>query len=203
MSAILLLYVSRDGQTRRVMDRVGERLVAFGLDVETCEVGVDEPSRKLDLWDGVVVGAPVRWGKYPAAVSRLVREHRRALTRVSSVLVSVSLSAGLRSRFASKAERYAARFLRLTEWTPNRSTLIGGALCYTRYGAFNRWVLRFIAWISGADTDTSRDHEYTDWGAVDRLADELAASWLSKPRLGEARVGGSSRLVMARRDGTR
>jgi menaquinone-dependent protoporphyrinogen oxidase len=35
--------------------------------------------------------------------------------------------------------------------------------------------MRFIASQTGATTDTSRDHEYTDWQALDRFADELAA----------------------------
>jgi menaquinone-dependent protoporphyrinogen oxidase len=34
--------------------------------------------------------------------------------------------------------------------------------------------MRFIAKRAGATTDTSRDHEYTDWQALDRFADELA-----------------------------
>jgi menaquinone-dependent protoporphyrinogen oxidase len=34
--------------------------------------------------------------------------------------------------------------------------------------------MRIIARRGGATTDTSRDHEYTDWQALDRFADELA-----------------------------
>ena len=31
-----------------------------------------------------------------------------------------------------------------------------------------------ISGMVGASTDTSRDHDYTDWDAVDRYADEVA-----------------------------
>jgi menaquinone-dependent protoporphyrinogen IX oxidase len=34
--------------------------------------------------------------------------------------------------------------------------------------------MRFISSIVGASTDTSRNHEYTDWGAVDTYAEEFA-----------------------------
>jgi menaquinone-dependent protoporphyrinogen oxidase len=33
--------------------------------------------------------------------------------------------------------------------------------------------MKRIARASGGSTDTSRDHEYTDWEALDRLVDEL------------------------------
>jgi len=38
-----------------------------------------------------------------------------------------------------------------------------------------RFVMKQIARKTGSPTDTSRDHELTDWAAVDRFAGELAA----------------------------
>ena len=52
---------------------------------------------------------------------------------------------------------------------------VAGALLYRQYGAIVRLVMRFIAKVAGATTDTSRDHEYTDWQMLDRFVDELAA----------------------------
>jgi menaquinone-dependent protoporphyrinogen oxidase len=57
---------------------------------------------------------------------------------------------------------------------------VAGALLYRQYGAIVRLVMRFIAMQTGATTDTSRDHEYTNWEALDRFADELAADVESK-----------------------
>ena len=33
--------------------------------------------------------------------------------------------------------------------------------------------MRLIARSTGADTDTSKDYEYTDWAAVDRMVAEI------------------------------
>ena len=52
---------------------------------------------------------------------------------------------------------------------------VAGALLYRRYGLLVRTMMRFISSIVGASTDTSRDHEYTDWQAVDGYAKEFAA----------------------------
>jgi menaquinone-dependent protoporphyrinogen IX oxidase len=40
-------------------------------------------------------------------------------------------------------------------------------------GFFKRLVLRSIAKREGASIDTSRDHEYTNWSAVERLSREM------------------------------
>ena len=48
-----------------------------------------------------------------------------------------------------------------------------GALRYSRYGWLKRRLMRSIARREGGDTDTSRDHVYTDWDAVDRFAVDI------------------------------
>ena len=48
--------------------------------------------------------------------------------------------------------------------------LFAGALVYTRYGWLKKRLMRSIAKRDGSDTDMSRDHEYTDWDAVDEFA---------------------------------
>lgn len=41
--------------------------------------------------------------------------------------------------------------------------LIAGALAYSKYSRPIKCVMQKIAKKTGEDTDTSRDHEYTDW----------------------------------------
>ena len=48
-----------------------------------------------------------------------------------------------------------------------------GAIKYTQYGFITRWIMRRIAKKEGGDTDTSRDHEYTDWVQVTRFAEKF------------------------------
>jgi menaquinone-dependent protoporphyrinogen oxidase len=49
-----------------------------------------------------------------------------------------------------------------------------GALAYTQYRWWLRWVMKQISRSQGRPTNTSRDHDLTDWGAVDRFAARLS-----------------------------
>ena len=60
-----------------------------------------------------------------------------------------------------------------TGFQPDTVGLFAGALAYTKYNIFVRLVMKRIARKEGAPTDTSRDHELTNWPALDRFVDEL------------------------------
>ena len=66
------------------------------------------------------------------------------------------------------------KFTADTGWTPARIATVAGRLAYTQYNWLVRLMMRRIARKEGGATDTSRDHEYTDWAQVERLADQLA-----------------------------
>ena len=48
---------------------------------------------------------------------------------------------------------------------------------------FTRRVMRWISRREGRDTDTSHDHEYTNWDAVARFADEFARVLVTRTAL--------------------
>ena len=43
-----------------------------------------------------------------------------------------------------------------------------------------RWVMKFMAGAKGAPTDTSKDHEYTDWAKLYAFLDEFTGSATEK-----------------------
>ncbi len=67
-------------------------------------------------------------------------------------------------------KKIAEDFLAIHHWRPNLIDIFGGALTYTQYGWFTKIIMRYISKQAGSSTDTSRDHEYTDWNQVDRFA---------------------------------
>jgi menaquinone-dependent protoporphyrinogen oxidase len=112
-----------------------------------------------------------------------VRETREALERLPTAFFSVSLAICEPTEAGRKeAEGYAEEFFRLTRWHPGKVALFAGALRYTRYGVFTRWIMKRIARGKGSpDLDTSRDYEYTDWDGVTRFAEEFLG--VAAPRL--------------------
>ena len=194
MRTLAVLYATREGQTRRIAEHVAATLRTRGFLVDVLEIGQD-PSADFELtrYAASVVAASVHVGKHEREMVEFVKKHRAELERMPSAFLSVSLSeAGAEDASASpeRRERAAANvksmigaFIRETGWSPTHVRPVAGALLYRQYGTIVRLVMRLIAKQAGATTDTSRDHEYTDWQALDRFADELASL------VGEAKAG--------------
>jgi len=68
-------------------------------------------------------------------------------------------------------DKWLASFAAKTGWTPGCVEHVAGALPYTKYNFLTRWVMKRIAREQGNATDTTRDHEYTDWEALGGFAD--------------------------------
>jgi len=100
------------------------------------------------------------------------------------VFLSVSLSeAGVERsapdteehrRFVADVSKVENAFISETGWPAERFKAVAGALPYSKYNWFVRFVMKRIAQKSGGDTDTSRDYEYTNWVAVDKFVAEFA-----------------------------
>jgi menaquinone-dependent protoporphyrinogen oxidase len=163
MARILILHASVEGQTARIAARLADDLRAKGHAVALCDARDDvDPAAH----DAVVIGASVHYGRHPARLRRFVRNHVRALETRPSAFFSVSLSGN---------ERYGADFLRRAGWRPALIASFVGALRYSRYGWFERRLVQAFARMGGHSTDTSRDHDYTNWAAVSRFAESFAA----------------------------
>jgi len=128
----------------------------------------------------VIVGASIHMGKHERNVVHYVRRNRAALERLPSAFFSVSLAAHDKTEQAhNEVEGYIDKFIQQTGWRPHRVGLFAGALLYTQYGFFTRWIMHKIARDKGnPDTDTSRDYVYTDWGRVERFAEEFLEAFV-------------------------
>jgi menaquinone-dependent protoporphyrinogen oxidase len=187
MKIIAVLYATREGQTRRIAERVAALLRTRGFTVIIHDVAVEPPTGfNLACCMGAVVAASIHIGKHEKEMVAFVKEHHAELERMPCTFLSVSLSqAGVEDPAATRRRRERAtanvskmidEFLHRTRWNPAHVHPVAGALLYRRYLLPVRLMMRFIATLVGANTDTTRDHEYTDWQAVDRYANELAAS---------------------------
>ena len=74
---------------------------------------------------------------------------------------------------ASDVQRMIDTFVRETGWRPAHVLSVAGALMYRQYNFVIRFLMQRIARKAGAPTDTSRNHEFTDWLAVDRFVERV------------------------------
>ena len=113
-------------------------------------------------------------------------KHRAELDALPSLFLSVSLSevgaeratatAEERKRYAADVQRMIDGFVAETGCRPTPVKPVAGALMYSKYNVLVRFMMRRIAKKEHADTDTSRDYEYTDWNSLDRVVEEFAAN---------------------------
>jgi menaquinone-dependent protoporphyrinogen oxidase len=187
MNQILILYATREGQTRTIAEFIAARLRKSGLSSEVVNVKDLSAGFSLNNYSSAIVVASVHIGKHEPEMESFVRRNSHLLEQMRAAFVSVSLSqAGVqdgaatqeqRDRAAADVRRLIDTFLQRTQWRPTHVIAVAGALMYTKYNWFLRFVMTRIARRAGASTDTSRDHEFTDWAALDRaLGDFVAAN---------------------------
>lgn len=183
MVTILVCYGTSEGQTEKIAERLGDRLTERGHRVPVRNVAEDD----LDPtgYDAILIGSSIHVGSHQSSVEGFVRENREALAHRPTGFFQVSLSSAADDPDRrAEAAGYVEAFEEATGFHPDRVGLFGGALRYSKYGFLKRLLMKHIAKKATRDTDTSQDHEYTDWGEVDAFAEDFAA--FVEGRLGEA-----------------
>jgi menaquinone-dependent protoporphyrinogen oxidase len=188
MKPVAILYATCEGQTRKIAGHIAEALRKRGLRTVLSNVK-DAAGTDLRSYSAAILAASVHAGRHEREMLRFVKLNRSELNKLPTAFVSVTLSqAGVEKPSASAVERslFTAgvagvidEFIHETGWRPTHIKPVAGALLYTKYNPLIRFVMKRIAKKAGAETDTSRDYEYTDWVELDRftgtLASELAA----------------------------
>ncbi len=189
MPRALIAYASHYGQTRTIAERIADRLRARDVTVDVidlCGRGAS-PGPPPTSYELVVVGSRIETGRHASEAIAYLRAHLDLLERVPTAVFSVS-NAAARAGAGRDPNGYLAALFDDLSWTPTRSVAFAGALPYRRYNWLLRFVMKRISRSAGLTTDTTRNHEMTDWGAVERFADELV-TLISSPSRDAPRPG--------------
>lgn len=144
-----------------------------GVPVDLHEVEKDD-SLDPSAFDAVIVMASVHAGRHQAKMRHWVEANSDVLNQRAGAFLSVSLSNGSDSPEAVAVNReHAEAFCEATGWEPDRIELVAGCLQYPAYNFLNRFLMKRVAKKQGLPLDTSREHEYTDWEALDQFSSEF------------------------------
>ncbi|HIC1895889.1 menaquinone-dependent protoporphyrinogen IX dehydrogenase [Citrobacter freundii] len=169
----LILFSSRDGQTREIAEYLASELKELGIWADVVNLHrTAEPD--WQNYDSVVIGASIRYGHYHAAFQEFVKKHATRLNSMPSAFYSVNLVARKPEKRTPQTNSYARKFLMSSPWRPDHSAVIAGALLYPRYRWYDRVMIQLIMKMSGGETDTNKEVVYTDWEQVARFAREIA-----------------------------
>lgn len=171
---VLVIYATIEGHSRTIAARIERHLRKSGHPVDLVDAAQPPVSISIDKTKAVFVIGPVHAGSYPAPLRRYVREHARDLMARPGAFVSVSLTAASDDA-AERAELdpIVEAFSEETGWWPIAVHHAAGALKYTEYDYFRRWVLKRISASQGGPTDTTQDYEFTNWDALEAFADRF------------------------------
>ncbi|TXN34308.1 protoporphyrinogen oxidase [Flagellimonas hymeniacidonis] len=162
---ILIIYGTSEGQTRKIARFMEDILQDENHKVVIADA-TEEPL-KPDDFDVTLIGSSIHMHKYQSSIYNYVLESIDELNKKPSAFFSVSMAVASNiDEEHEEANTIAEKFLKQTGWEAREINHIAGALKYTQYDYFKRLIMRMIAKKQGGNTDTSQDHEYTDWNAV-------------------------------------
>ena len=169
---VLIIYGTVEGQTRKIATFMADRIRDQGNQVSLVDSADMPENLDIGAFDAIIAAGSVHNGRHQSALLQFARDHAEALQAKSTAFVSVSLSmASDEVQDRLDAAECADRFLDVAGWKPTVTHLVAGALRYTQYDFFKGWILRMIASAKGASTDTSKDHEFTDWRDLEAFVD--------------------------------
>lgn len=171
---VLILYGSLEGQTEKISEHLAEVIRNKGHQVTTL------PGERLPTdfstadYHAVIIGGSIHMNKYPKYIKTFVNSYRDWLNNLPSAFFTVCMAINSeQEKSREQAIQYGEHFLAQTGWQPRLTTTFAGAVKYTQYNFVTRFIMKMISKREGGSTDTSRDHEYTDWDSVVQYANNF------------------------------
>lgn len=163
---LLCLYSTREGQTKKILHRIARHFD----DAECDFVDLNEnPTVEFSRYQKIIIGASIRYGKLNPSLYRFIDLHKMELETSGAAFICVNLTARKESEGKDTPEGsvYVKTFLKKSPWQPSMIGVFAGALYYPRYKWFDRMMIKLIMTLTGGETDTTKEVEYTNWDKVD------------------------------------
>lgn len=167
-----IFYLTQDGQTHRIAQQIATELHNSSTVINLREQA-DITREALAEFDRIVIGASIRYGHFDPLLEKFIAKHSALLNQKKSAFFSVNLTARKENRRTPETNTYTRKLLARISWQPTLVEVFAGALLYPRYRWFDRIMIRFIMKITGGETDTSREYEYTNWEQVKIFAEKI------------------------------
>jgi len=171
-----LFYATRDGQSRRIAERIADRLAGRGISVLPHDLaGATLAPSSIEAARLVVVVAAVRYGRPLPEADQFLAGYRALRDPPQLVLLSVNLTARKPGKDTVEGNAYLRKSIARHRLAPALALAIAGKLDYSRYGWLDRQLIRFIMKLTGGPTDPAVCIDFTPWDVVDDVALRIAA----------------------------
>ena len=174
MSGSLIIYSSTDGQTKIICEKIKN----FSKNSESIKlVSLEEANNfNLQSYENIIIGASIRYGKHNKNLYKFISSNKETLEKKKSAFFSVNVVARKPEKNTPETNPYMKKFLKISNWKPDKLGVFAGKVNYPNYGFFDKYIIRLIMFITKGPTDTSKSFEFTDWSKVEDFARELSLS---------------------------
>ena len=172
MPGSLIIYSSTDGHTKTICERISNFL---DNNDEIKLTSLDEVE-KFDLseFSRIIIGASIRYGKHSNKLYKFIKINKEVLDKKQGIFFSVNVVARKPEKDAPNTNPYIKKFLKISSWRPKKLAVFAGRVNYPHYNFFDKYIIKFIMFITKGPTDTSQFYEFTDWSKVDNFAKEIS-----------------------------
>ncbi len=171
MFKFLIIYSTTDGHTKMICERIKN----FLADGNLVELHSLEDATKVNLsnFEKIIIGASIRYGKHSKELYKFINLNKNILDQKKCAFFSVNVVARKPEKNTAETNPYINKFLKISKWRPNKIKVFAGKVDYPNYNFFDKYIIKFIMFITKGPTDTSQSYEFTDWSKVDDFSDEL------------------------------
>lgn len=169
MARILILYSTTDGHTLAICQRL--RQVIEQQDHQVTLVSVNDAAQAdLTLFDKIVVGASIRYGKHRPQLYDFIKKNVQLLDSKPNAFFTVNVVARKPDKNLPETNPYLKKFLQQIPWRPRQLAVFAGKIDYPKYGFWDRQVIRLIMWMTKGPTNPDTVVEFTNWKQVEAFA---------------------------------
>ena len=167
MLKTLIIYSTTDGQTIKICDKLAEH--NFNNNVKLCSLK-DAIGEDLDNYNKIIIGASIRYGRHNPGVLEFVKSNINILNKIKTAFFSVNVVARKKEKNTPLTNPYVIKFIKQTNWKPTNIGVFAGKVDYPSYKFFDKYIIRFIMWLTKGPTDVSKSYEFTNWNEVEKFA---------------------------------
>ena len=162
---VLVAFASVEGQTEKIARFITDTVTEAKHEVHL--VNTDELTEPISLvdTDQVILVAPVHERRHPASFEAFIRSHKDLFANKKSLVLSVSLKAAFTSG-RDEAKDYLTEMLLRTDFQPDASALVAGAVRPDTYDYFEKEIVQHVVLLGRKIDPKEGLREFTDWGEL-------------------------------------
>jgi len=172
MASVLIIYSTTDGHTLKICQRLQRVIEQQAHRVDLVSIN-DAPDADLDLFDKIVIGASIRYGKHRPQVYDFIKRNEKVLESKPSAFFSVNVVARKPGKNRPETNPYIRQFQRKSSWQPKELAVFAGKIDYQKYRFWDRHLIRLIMWMTDGPTHPKTDTEFTNWEDVDAFGQRV------------------------------